>query len=278
MANSTFQQPHGEVNAQINFLSPPADGSAPFAYVENPPAGQPQQNYTEVTHTVSVQDVRGHEAEYNLDKDAFQLYQQVPSAMSYEAFDSDETVRTTYYAEIEKFLLENVAGAQKVVIFDHTIRRHHPNSHRQPVSFAHVDQTPYAAEQRVRHSINDPEETEKLLQGRYRIINVWRPLNGKVESMPLAFATATSVKPGDLSAIQRRYPNYTGETMGVKFNAEQKWLYWSGVDDDERILIKCSDSKEGVAARVPHSAFHDPRSPQNAKPRESIEVRTMVFG
>ena len=44
-----------------------------------------------------------------------------------------------------------------------------------------------AAEARVRRSIADPAEAEKLAQGRFRIINVWRPINGRVESLPLAF-------------------------------------------------------------------------------------------
>ncbi|KAL2864247.1 uncharacterized protein BJX67DRAFT_361645 [Aspergillus lucknowensis] len=268
----------GPVTTHINFFVPPADGSTPFTYVDKPPAGQPEKNHTAAEHAISVTDIRGHESEYNLDKDAFQPLQHISSAMSYEAFDSDETVKTTYYSEVEDLLLKNVAGAHKVVIFDHTIRKHNPNAYRQPVNYAHVDQTPYAAEQRVRTSIKDPQEAEALLRGRYRIINVWRPLNGKVESMPLAFASAASVAPENLHPVQRRYPHYTGETMGVQFNPGQRWFYWSGIDDDERILIKCSDTQEGVAHHVPHSAFPDPRSPADAKPRESIEVRAIVFG
>ncbi|KAL3479571.1 hypothetical protein BJX99DRAFT_221883 [Aspergillus californicus] len=266
----------GPVNVQIKFLDPPKDGSVPYAWV--PPTGPPEENYASIDHEVSLSDIRGDEDKYNLDKDAFQPLQGIPSAMSYEMWDADEIVKSTYYSEVEDVILKHVAGSHKVVIFDHTIRRHNPDADRQPVFFAHVDQTPHAAELRVRQSITDPEEAEKLLQGRYRIINVWRPLNGKVETIPLAFASGTSVGPDDLSTIERRYPNYTGETMGVKYNPNQKWLYWSGVDDDERMLLKCCDTKEGVAPRVPHSAFADPRSPPNAKPRESIEVRCLVFG
>ncbi|KAL4862489.1 hypothetical protein BDV12DRAFT_42723 [Aspergillus spectabilis] len=268
--------PTGPVTVELKFLDPPKDGSIPHAVV--PASGPPQENYSAVTHEVSLKDVRGHEKEYNLDKDAFETLQNISSAMSYEAWESDEAVKSTYYAEVEDLILKSVPGAHKVVIFDHTIRRHNPNADRQPVIFAHVDQTPYAAELRVRQHVEDPEEAEKLLQGRYRIINVWRPLNGKVESMPLAFASATTVGLDDLSKIERRYPHYTGETMGVKYNPNQQWFYWSGIDNDERILIKCSDTKEGVAPRVPHSAFIDPRSGPDAKPRESIEVRAIVFG
>lgn len=266
----------GPVNIELRFLDPPKDGSIPHAVV--PPSGPPQENYSSATHEVSLKDLRGQEREYNLDKDAFAALQNVSSDMTYKSWDSDETVKTTYYNEVKELILSNVPGAHKVVLFDHTIRRYNPEADRQPVIFAHVDQTPRAAELRVREHVKDPEEAEKLLRGRYRIINVWRPLNGKVESMPLAFASAASVALEDLSTIERRYPHYTGETMGVKYNPNQQWFYWSGIDDDERILIKCSDTQDGVAKRVPHSAFKDPRSPEDAKPRESIEVRALVFG
>ena len=43
------------------------------------------------------------------------------------------------------------------------------------------------------------------------------------------------------------------------------------------MLIKCFDSKvDGRARRVPHSAFVDP-STEHESPRESIEVRALVF-
>ncbi|KAL4966526.1 uncharacterized protein BDV14DRAFT_39509 [Aspergillus stella-maris] len=266
----------GPVNVELRFLDPPKDGSIPHAVV--PAVGQPSENYDAASHEVSLKDIRGQEKDFNLDKDAFAVLQNIPSSLTYESWDSDKTVKSTYYDEVKDLILQNVPGAHKVVIFDHTIRRYNPEADRQPVIFAHVDQTPYAAELRVREHVKDPAEAEELLKGRYRIINVWRPLNGKVESMPLAFATATSVAPEDLSKIERRYPHYTGETMGVKYNPNQQWLYWSGIDNDERILIKCSDTQEGVAKRVPHSAFVDPRSTEASRPRESIEVRALVFG
>jgi len=46
--------------------------------------------------------------------------------------------------------------------------------------------------------------------------------------------------------------------------------------NDERILLQCYDSKDG--ARTPHTAFEDPHTPNNGPGRESIEVRTLVFG
>jgi hypothetical protein len=47
---------------------------------------------------------------------------------------------------------------------------------------------------------------------------------------------------------------------------------------NEVILLKCYESKEDGRARfTAHTAFEDPSSPPDAAPRESIEVRALVF-
>ena len=47
---------------------------------------------------------------------------------------------------------------------------------------------------------------------------------------------------------------------------------------DEALLIKCYDSlADGRARFAPHTAFTDPTAPVDAPPRESIEIRTLVF-
>ena len=47
---------------------------------------------------------------------------------------------------------------------------------------------------------------------------------------------------------------------------------------DEAVLIRCFDSaREGAAQFSAHTGFDDPTSPPDAPPRESIEVRTLVF-
>ncbi|OJJ44318.1 hypothetical protein ASPZODRAFT_153782 [Penicilliopsis zonata CBS 506.65] len=276
---ATAEIPRGPVEADLVFYVPPEDGSRPFNYVEEPPTGLPQRNFGETTHKVTIEDIRGDEHAYDLDTDALQALQGVPTQTTYATFDSDEEVQRVYYPEVEKLLFDHVQGVHKVIIFDHTIRRQESKARRQPVNRTHVDQTAKAAADRVRLHVSDPEEAEKLLRGRYRIINVWRPLNGAVVSAPLAFASAASVdRENDLVAVEHRYPDRTGETMQVKYNPALKWKYWSGMENDERLLLKCSDTAEGVGTSVPHTAFVDPRTPVGGKPRESIEVRTLVFG
>jgi len=43
------------------------------------------------------------------------------------------------------------------------------------------------------------------------------------------------------------------------------------------MLLKCYDSDPGRARFTAHTAFDDPTSPPDPPPRESIEVRTLVF-
>lgn len=65
-------------------------------------------------------------------------------------------------------------------------------------------------------------------------------------------------------------------------NPKQKWSYLSGVQENERLLLKCFDSEgrdnEGIATRLPHTAFWDPRTLEGAKKRESVEVRALLLG
>lgn len=266
--------PRGPVTSSLSFYKAPADGSTPFNYVEDPPEGQPPRNFGEEFHHVQMNDIRGRESDFQLDVDAFQAISNIASAE--KDFADDEHIKQTYYPEVEKLLLENVAGAHKVVLFDHTIRRSSPNASRAPVTRTHVDQTARSTEWRVR--LHSPDEADELLKGRYRIINVWRPLNGPVQGHPLGFASANTVDDNDLIGVEHRYPTRTGETAAVRFNPNQKFYYWSGMTNQERLFLKCFDSKDGVGQRVPHTAFVDPRTPEGAPGRESIEVRALVYG
>ncbi|KAF2271736.1 uncharacterized protein EI97DRAFT_437523 [Westerdykella ornata] len=268
--------PRGPVTASLSFYQAPADGSSPYNYVEVPKDGTPQRNFGTDWHDVVIDDLRGQEEKFTLDNNAFAVVSNVPSN-EYD-FQDDEKIKKVYYPEVEKLLLENLPGAHKVLIFDHTIRRSNPDAPRAPVVRVHIDQTPSSAEERVR--LHLPDEAEELLRGRYRIINVWRPLNGPVMAHPLAVADSATVRDEDLIPVEHRYPNRTGQTAAVRYHPGQKWYYWSGMRNEDRLFLKCFDSDELVGAwgRVPHTAFVDPRTPEGAVGRESIEVRALVFG
>ncbi|UNI20176.1 hypothetical protein JDV02_006292 [Purpureocillium takamizusanense] len=284
MAVTASSVPRGDVTATLNYYHPPADKSAaPFNFVNTPPPGQPQRNYSDAEHATLIRDLRGREADFTLDRDAFQVLGGVPESAERDFVD-DDSIRRNYYPEVERLLLDAVPGANKVRIFDHTIRRASPNAERSPVTRVHIDQTAPSVEKRVRRYF-DADEADTLLRGRYRIVNVWRPLNkNPVESFPLAFASTSTLEDADVVPIEHRYADgYLGQTAAIRHNPAQSWYYLSGITGSERILLECFDSeslKPGskIGGRVPHSAFVDPRTRPDAEGRESIEVRALVFG
>lgn len=111
---------------------------------------------------------------------------------------------------MEQALREKIPGIKKVVIFDHTIRRREKASPRQPVQQVHVDQTPRAAEIRVRRHL-PADEAEELLKGRYQIINVWRPIGHNASDFPLAVIDWRTTTEKDFVKVDLLYPKRTDE-------------------------------------------------------------------
>ena len=89
---------------------------------------------------------------------------------------------------------------------------------------------------------------------------------------------AESVAPDDLVASDLVYRDRVGETYDVTYNPAHRWFYVPDMLAEEALLLKCYDSaSDGRARFAPHTAFTDPNTPQDAPPRESIEIRSLVF-
>jgi hypothetical protein len=87
------------------------------------------------------------------------------------------------------------------------------------------------------------------------------------------------VDAADLVASDLVFPDRIGETYAVTYNPGQRWFYAPGMLPSEALLLKCYDSADDGRARfAPHSAFTDPAAPADAPPRQSIELRCLVFG
>jgi hypothetical protein len=194
-------------------------------------------------------------------------------------FDKDELARVYYPEAVE--LIKKVSGAQRVVVFDHTLRsgdldEREAKRVREPVLSVHNDYTEWSGPQRVREVL--PDEAEQLLTRRFAIIQAWRAINQPIQSNPLAIADARSLVPSDLIAAERRYPHRVGETYQVKHNANHQWYYFPRMRRDEALVFKVYESsKDGRARFTAHSAFEDPTTPPGAPPRQSIEIRTLAF-
>ncbi|KAF9458557.1 hypothetical protein BDZ94DRAFT_1270341 [Collybia nuda] len=268
--------------AKLTFLNRPGAGVRAFQTINaNPKTGDRDYNYLREQKDVVLENLRGKEGSATLDTAGFQLFTRTSK---HKAFMDDVEIQREYYPESEE-LIKELTGASKVVIFDHTIRRRRAGQiddspdRRQPVAQAHVDQTTASAIARI-HRHLPPEDTSSLLRRRFQIINLWRPISHPAVDWPLGLCDYRSVDPKtDTFPIALVYPDREGETLGVSYNPKQKWKYFYGVTPDELVLIKCFDSVQdgSVAIFTPHTGFADPSTPKGTPPRESIELRALVF-
>jgi hypothetical protein len=265
------------VTAELNYLAPVS--GKPRTYAFDPPPGEPKSTSFPEPHQVPIFDARLIANNISLDREGFALVRH-PNRV--KDFYNDEEIRAVYYPAVEAFLRATLK-ADRVFIFDHTVRRRvegaadiRDGGPRQPATRVHVDQTAISGANRVREHL--PDEAEELLKGRVQVINLWRPIRGPLRDSPLAMADGTTVAPDDLVASDLIYPNRSGETYSVKYNPNHRWFYFSEMTADEALLLKCYDSATDGRTRFgPHTAFIDPTTPADAAPRESIEVRTLVF-
>ncbi|MGH7048005.1 MAG: CmcJ/NvfI family oxidoreductase, partial [Stellaceae bacterium] len=82
----------------------------------------------------------------------------------------------------------------------------------------------------------------------------------------------------DMVVTERHYPNRIGQTSAITWNPDHRWYWFPQMRPDEALVFKVYDSvREGVARFTAHTAFADPDTPPHARPRESIEIRTLAF-
>jgi hypothetical protein len=273
---SAERLPNGSfVQATLNYFA--ASSEKPVIYTYEPPPGVPRSTGKSESHSVPIRNARVA-GDLSLDRQGFQLVRQQTKVQDF--YDPAE-VKELYYPEIE-VLLKNATGAEKVVVFDHQVRnielsKQGEKHAREYVWVVHNDYTAKSGPRRVLDHLT-PAEAEERLQHRFAEINVWRPIRGPVESTPLAVCDAQSIEPSDFVPTDFIYRDKVGEVYRFIYNPNHRWFYFPWLERNELILLKCYDSSEDGRARFSaHSAFDDPTSPPDAPPRESIEVRALVF-
>ncbi|HXQ54185.1 MAG TPA: CmcJ/NvfI family oxidoreductase [Stellaceae bacterium] len=276
MAQAALQDAEPQViEAEINYLA--NDGAMPFTYTGGPGSTEVRSGGTMDAHRVTIHNGRLVRDGFQLERDGFRFVDH-PTRMV-DFFDEAE-IRRVYYPEMEA-LIKKESGATRVVVFDHTLRTADEDDReqrkiREPVRRAHNDYTEWSGPQRVRDLMG--AEAEALLQRRFAIIQVWRPIRLPVETFPLAICDARTLSPKDTMVSERRYPNRVGQTYAITYNPDHIWYWFPHMRRDEALVFKVYDSlKDGRARWTAHTAFEDPTSPPNARPRESIEIRTLAF-
>lgn len=270
------------VETKLNFLPPLEEKPFILAYTPTDPS-LPTTNIKEEWVPTRVYNARpliekGVDADEKptLDREGFALQ---PHHTHVDDFYNDAQVQENYYPEVIE-LVKAATGAVDVLIFDHTVRGPKEKGRREPVHRVHNDYTIKSGPQRVKDLTSDPEKLATRLSNRFAFINVWRPISeSPVEELPLAVSDARTIKQEDFVASDLIYTDRVGEVYSVRHHPDQRYYYFPHMDKNEALFLKVYDSvDDGKTARfVAHTAFHDPTSPAQPKPRESIEVRTIAF-
>ncbi|KAK1831887.1 methyltransferase CmcJ [Podospora conica] len=246
---------------------------------------------TEQGEPETVHDIRGREGDFHLDSHGFQAARHEWAMRDW--FDV-AAVDHEYLPEVKRLLRDQIPGIKDIHLYNWRIRRNvsyqeagmdkvdinDKANHLLPVSTAHIDSTPASARLRVRREMRD--RAEELLKGRIRIVNdlgsVWRPINHRVDDQPLAVSDGSLVDKDDLLATDHVTRHHVGETYNVLYRDKYRWYYISHQEVDEVLLFKIYDSDTAVPARhCPHVSFRHSDVPKGTLPRESIEVRALIF-
>jgi hypothetical protein len=266
-----------EVRAALNYTHD--SGVRPVNYTFDPPAGVPRNSGEVDARTVTIHNARRF-SDLTLDVSGFEMIHHRSTLTDWASFKDGELVKAIDYPEVEAALKART-GADKVVIFDHTLRDSTAEpgraALREPVRRVHDDQTFESAPRRVARHLAADEATWRL-ERRFAIVNFWRPVGGPVLRTPLAVCDARSIVLPDLIPSDLVYPDWIGETYAIAFNPRHRWYWYPQQTPTEATLLKIYDSaKDGRARMTAHTAFDDPTSTPNAPPRRSIEIRSILF-
>jgi hypothetical protein len=253
------------------------DGTKVLTITAGPGGQDVRSGGTPDPRRMVVHNGRPYAKDFALDHDGFRFVRHDTKVANF--YDEDE-IRRVYYPEMEA-LIKAESGASRAVVFDHTLRTadddlRETKKIREVVRRVHNDYTEWSGPQRVRDLL--PSEADELLKRPFAIIQVWRSIRHPVETFPLAICDAPTLSPKSLVISERRYPNRVGQTYAITYDPAHKWFWFPRMRREEALVFKVFDSmKDGRARFTAHTAFDDPTTPPHARPRESIEIRTLAF-
>ncbi|KAK4555131.1 hypothetical protein LTR86_007897 [Recurvomyces mirabilis] len=223
--------------------------------------------------------------DFSLDDHGFTY---IKSPTAFKDWSSQPKIAQDYLPELETLLKREVDGCDEILFYDARIRQEGDEGLRvEGLSYnpfarqVHTDNTDRSVLEKIRDLME--MKADYLLNGRARIINIWRPIKHPVYDCGLAIADGSKLRQGDVMECDRHRAD-SGEywdTMGVvQYRPGFEWYYCSEQEEEDVILFKNYDSATDVKARIClHTAFDIPAEviPPGAATRESIEVRALVF-
>jgi len=281
----------GPWKVTLNYQRPPPPGKRTGRYINQPDKGDCVDEHIP-TETL-MHDARQLSPAATLDSCGFTLANHPTKVANFE--DDDEVARV-YYPEM-RALIKSTSGADRVMIFDHTIRNTANTNlnaaaggSAAPVPRVHCDYTATGAPRRLmqlaktnvyshlRKRVLTEEDFAELGKGRFAFINVWRNIvDTPVERSPLAACDTRTVPKDDIFLYELIFPDRTGENYSLRFNEAHKWYYYPRMVKDEALVFTVYDKREEGPRFVFHTAFTDPLTTPESPARQSIEIRGVAF-
>ena len=149
------------ITASVNYIV--SNGEKVFTQTAGPGGLDVRSGGTPDPRSVTVHNARLHDGEFALDREGFRFVRHDTKMRDF--FDEDE-IRRVYYKECEE-LIKQVSGANRVVVFDHTLRtassdQRETQKIRDIVSRVHNDYTEWSGPQRVRDVIGGRSDVDEF--------------------------------------------------------------------------------------------------------------------
>lgn len=261
----------GQVRAVFTFMDPAATGGV----VDDADPRHTQLSTCE--REVAVSDLRGREDSVSLERHGVVVLR---STTRCPDLRDAQALQAVYYPEIEA-LLARLTGAHCVKAYGHVVRASRTDGTpglRTPARMAHVDND-FDTTRQLAARLAPADRREALMQGRFMLINVWRPLR-PVRRDPLAVADGSTVRRCDLVPV-RLLASRSGvdrpQGLNMIHHPDQRWFYLSDMQPDELLAFRQIDAKSDAVQFAGHTSFDDPTTAPDAPPRESLEIRTVSY-
>ncbi|KAH8725984.1 hypothetical protein GQ44DRAFT_771567 [Phaeosphaeriaceae sp. PMI808] len=252
----------------------------PYAIQYEPHGDVPQTNVIqELVQNIPVRGLRPIKDTLTLERDGI-VVRELHTKLKHADYADPAAMQSEYLPAVQE-LVREVSGTENVAILEYLVRRRHPMfplspgqefELAQPVPNAHID----FSSKGIRDIILDrygEERGGELLQYRHNIVNIWKPLFGPLLDWPLAFCRPASLEADDIELIDNVFPKVIEESINMHYSTQQDWCFLDKQMETEVIIFQGGDSELGV----PHCSFKGHRNGDDVRPRESIEVRALVF-
>ena len=263
------------IEATVNYIFD--NGEKIFTRTAAPGATDVRTGGSQDPRRVTIRNARLAGDEFALDRDGFRF---VPHDTKVRDFFDEDEIRRVYYPEMEALV-----KARERSLARGGVRSHLADRRRRAARGAQDPRGGAPGAQRL-HRMVGPAARTRSSSGRSR----------RAAQAPLRHRAGLAADPPpgrepparDLRRPQHRIRGFRDLRAPLSepdrpdlcdhLQSRAPLVLAAAMRRDEALVFKVYDSsKDGRARWSAHTAFDDPTSPPNARPRESIEIRTLAF-